>query len=172
MKVLTPAGWTTTKGKVSGSLSSLSLLQQKGTADDPSTYVTFLTPKSAYVGYQSFLIPPDVNPAAISSMTLEINYKAPKPSIQVWEMSIYNWVSKGWIKLGDTKNIVNASEWQFYSLNLPNFQQYLSPGKEIRIRLNSNNAKNDLKVDYEVIKITTGTPPPTATFTPSPTLTQ
>ena len=175
MKILAPASLTNTKGKMSGSLSSLGLLQQKGTADDPATYVTFLTPNLAYVGYQSFLLPADVNASSVSSLTLELNYKAPKPSTQVWTISIYDWNAKKWIALGDTKNVLNPSEWLFYSLPLPNFQQFISAGKEIRIQLRSSNAKSDLKVDYEVIKIQTGTSPAatfTPTFTPSPTPTQ
>ncbi|NWG07051.1 MAG: hypothetical protein HXY35_10260 [Chloroflexi bacterium] len=161
-----------TKGKTNGSIPSLGLLQQKGKADDPAAYVTFQTPNSAYLGYQSFFLPADVSPSSVTSMTLEVNYKAPKPSAQVWTLSIYDWKSKKWVKLGDTKNILNSTEWLAYSLKVPNFQRYISSGKEIRIQLKSNNANGDLKVDYEVIKITNGVPPTatfTSTITPSPT---
>ena len=175
MKILAPVSLQNVKGGTSGSLPSLGLLQQKGSVDDPAAYVSFLTPNTMYKGYQSFLLPPDVNASSISSLTLEFNYKAPNPSIQVWTVSIYDWKSKTWITLGSTKNILKPSEWQFYSLTLPNFQQYISAGREIRIQLSSNNAKSDLKVDYEVVKITTGALPPatiTPTYTPSPTATK
>ena len=45
---LAPASLNTQNGSTSGSLSSLGLLQQAGTEDTPSAYVTFQTPGSVY----------------------------------------------------------------------------------------------------------------------------
>jgi hypothetical protein len=129
----------------------------------------------AYIGYQSFYLPGNVNASSLSAMTLEFNYRAPRPSTQIWSVSIYDWKAKKWIKLGDTSTILTSSEWLYYTFTLPNFPRYISSGNEIRVQLRSNNATEDLKVDYEVIKITTGTLPPatfTPTYTPSPTPTQ
>ena len=157
--ILAPTLIKSSKGKTTGSPSSLSLLQMKGTADDPAAYVVFETPNTVYSGYQSFLLPAGVKVSSLTSMTLEFNYKAPKPSTQVWIISIYDWKAKKWIKLGDTKNIINANEWLASAMPLPNFQRYVSAGNEIRIQVRSDNGNGDLKVDYEGIKITTVSKP-------------
>lgn len=172
--VIAPAALKNVVGKISGSRSSLGLLQQKGTEDDPAAYVTFQTPKKAYVGYQTFYLPGDVSVSSVSSMTLELNYKAAAPINQTWTVSIYNWKTKKWVKLGSTTNMLKATQWVSKAFTVANFQRYISSGKEIRIQLRSNNPKGDLKVDYEVIKITSPSLPtviytPTTVYTPTDT---
>jgi hypothetical protein len=144
------------------------LLQQQGAADDPGAYVTFKAPKKGYVGYQSFVLPANITPSSISSVQLEVNYKAARPSNQTWTISIYNWKTKKWVKIGTTINMRNAREWVAKSFTIANFQRYVSSGNEVRVLLTSNNGNGDLKVDYEVIKVTVGSAPqPTANFTPT-----
>ena len=190
---LTPSALKNTRGTVSGSLPSLGLLQEKGAADDPATYVIFQTPKRAYIGYQSFFLPGNVNLASVSSVSLEINYKAAPPANQVWSFSIYNWKTRKWVPIGNTSNMLNSVEWQTGTFTIPEFRRFVSPHGEIRIQLRSNNPKSDIKIDYEVLKFTSGAvvlpsptftlPPqqvvpqgsastPTPTYTPSPTPTQ
>jgi hypothetical protein len=171
IKVLALASLSSRRGTTSGSISSLGLLQQKGIEDDPAAYVAFLTPNKAYQGYQSFYLPGDITPSLISSMVLDVNYKAPVSSIQTWSLSIYNWKTRRWIKLG-TMNGGKPDEWFNQAFAIPSYQKYISSRNEIRLQLRSNNGKGDLKVDFEVIKITTGVLPTatfTPTYTPSPT---
>jgi len=85
-------------------------------------------------------------------MALEFNYKAPSPSVQIWTVSIYNWKTKKWVKLGDTRYIT-SKQWLSYTFTLSNLQRYISSKKEIRIQVRSNNANGDLKIDYEVLRI-------------------
>jgi hypothetical protein len=69
---------------------------------------------------------------------------------------------------------------------IQNFNRYISPGNEIRIQLNSSEAKGDIKIDYEVIHATQDTSlaapvivsptytvvVPTDTITPTPMSTE
>jgi len=116
------------------------------------------------VGYLSFTLPADITPSSISSAQLELNYKAARPTNQTWTILAYNWKTKKWVKIGNTTNMRNAKEWVSKAFTVANIQRYVSSGKEIRIQLLANNGSGDLKVDYEVIKITAS---PTATFTPT-----
>ncbi|MFT3892403.1 MAG: hypothetical protein QM730_12275 [Anaerolineales bacterium] len=167
--IMSPATIKNTRGTTSGSLSSLSLLQQQGAADDPAAYVTFKAPRKGYVGYQSFVLPASITPSSISSVQLDLNYKAARPSNQTWTISIYNWKTKKWVKIGATVNMRNAREWVTKSFTIANFQRYVSSGNEVRIQLTSNNGNGDLKVDYEVITVTVGSAPqPAPTFTTVP----
>lgn len=169
-QTVAPASIKTVRGTMSGSIPSLGLLQQKGAEDDPATYVIFKTPKKPYVGSQSFYLPGEAS--TVASMQLTLNYKASPPTNQIWIISIYNWNTKKWVKIGTTMNMRNAKDWTAKTFNVANFQRYISSGKEVRILISSSNPSGDLKVDYAVIGITSSTPPTatfTPTFTPSPT---
>ena len=152
-KVVAPASITSQSGSTSGSLSSLSLLQQTGADDNPAAYVTFQTPGTIYSGYQTFYLPTDVEPALISTMLLQVNFKGPAASTQKWTFSIYDWNKKMWIKLGDTVGIT-ANQWNERTFGISNITRYVSPGREVRIRLQSSNSNGDAKLDYEAIHIT------------------
>ncbi len=180
--MLLPVDIKTAKGTISGSLQSLGLLQQKGTADDPASYINFQTPNSLYNGYVVYVLPGNFTVKQLSGMALEVNYKAPAPSAQKWIISIYDWKAKKWIKLGETK-VSSDIEWRSHVFMLPNFRRYISPQGELRVQLRSNNANGDAKVDFAVIHFALGSSPvptlPTlvpvitqlVSPTPSPTLT-
>ena len=152
-KVVAPASLTSQSGLTSGFPSSLSLLQQTGTDDNPDAYVAFQTPGMIYAGYQSFYLPADVEPALISTMLLQVNIKGPASSTQKWTFSIYDWNKRMWIKLGDTVG-TNADQWNDLTFRINNISRYMSPAREIRIRLQSSNSNGDAKVDYEALHIT------------------
>jgi hypothetical protein len=155
IKTIFPTAWTTDKGATSGSLSSLSLLDQKGAEDNPQAYVSFQTPNSTYSGYQSFFLPSDVNGAEIKTMALEVNYKAPAPAVQKWTIFVYDWKSKKWLNIGAT-SVDSSKEWRKHVFTLPNVARYISPNGEIRIQLKSNNANGDAFLDYEAIHLGVG----------------
>lgn len=157
--ILTPAKLDSQKGTTAGSLASLGLLQQKGAEDDPSTYVTFQTPNTEYSGYQTFYLPTGVNASQVTAMVLDVNYKAPPASTQLWSVFIYNWNSKKWVKLSETKRNT-GNDWQRQVLPILNFKRYISTSNEIRIQIRSNNANGDVKLDYEVVQILLGSAPP------------
>lgn len=152
--IIPPTSLESTKGTTNGSTPSLGLLQQKGKTDDPSTYVAFQAANATYVGTQSFYLPNNLNVANISSLALEINYKLPLSSNQSWNIAIYDWKSQQWLDLGNTR-YSKSKDWLYHAFASPYFSNYISPNKEIRIQIRSNNAKDVLKVDYEVIKIKT-----------------
>ena len=127
-----------------------------------AAYVTFQTPNSLYFGYRSFTLPTDIQPNLISTMLLQVNFKGPASSAQTWTWSIYDWNSKLWIKLGDSVG-TTANEWNSLLFRLPAPKRYISPTKEIRIQLRSNNVNGDAKVDYEALHITYLSPPATPT---------
>jgi len=148
-----PDSLVTQGGSTSGALSSLSLLQQTGTDDNPDTYVSFQTPGSVYVGYQTFHFASDVVPSRISTMLLQVNFKGPASSTQNWTFSIYDWNTQMWIKLDDTVG-TTAGQWNDLTFPIKKFTRYISAGREVRIRLQSSNASDDAKLDYEAIHIT------------------
>jgi glycosyl hydrolase family 114 len=157
-----PTSLTTQSGSVSGSLPSLRLIQQTGADDDPSAYVKFQTPGIAYMGYKSFFLPTDAQAGMISSMLLQVNFKGPSSTAQIWTWSIYDWSSRRWIRVGDTVG-TPANEWNTLIFRIQNFTKYISPSREIRVRLSSNNQTNDARLDYQAIHITYEPVQPTPT---------
>jgi hypothetical protein len=152
-QVLTLASFGSEFGTTSGSIPSLSLLDQTGAEDDPARYVSFQTPNTSYLGYQSYYLPNDTRPDLISTMLLQVNFKAPASSTQTWIWSVYDWNTNLWIKLGDSIG-ANTDQWRtlLFKFRVP--QRYISPRGEIRIELRSNDASHDAKIDYEAIHIT------------------
>ncbi len=157
-----PAFLTTQSGSVSGSVSSLGLIQQNGADDDPSAYVRFQTPGKAYMGYKSFFLPGNAQPVNISSMLLQVNFKGPAASTQTWTWAIYDWTTGVWVKLGD--NIGSqADQWNALIFHITSIARYVSPAREIRIRLFSNNQSDDAKIDYQALHVTYEPVEPTPT---------
>ena len=152
-QALTPTSLTTQFGTTSGSLSSLSLLNQTGAEDNPAAYVSFQTGNTAYVGYQSFILPEDALTRTLSTALLQVNFKGPVSSTQTYAWSIYDPTSNLWIKLGDSLG-TEADQWQSLVFRIRQPWRYVSAGREIRIQLRSNNADGDAKVDYEALHIT------------------
>ena len=187
-QVLTPLSLTTQGGSTSGSLPTLGLLEQSNTDDSPSAYITFSTPSAIYSGYITYQLPVEILPNKISSILLQVNFKGPDPSSQVWTWFVLDWSSQLWIKIGDTIG-TQPNIWNNVTFRLRNFSSYISPNREIRIHLQSNNSNSDAKLDYQAIHITytpfvstvtqsVSTFAPTkgvyvfpTTVTPSPTLT-
>lgn len=179
IRTIFPTAWTTSNGSVTGSLASLSLFDQKGKDNNPQAYVAFQTPDTIYNGYQSFFIPADVNRSQVTGMVLELNYKSPGPSAQVWTIALYDWRSKKWLTIGAT-NVDSSVEWRKQLMTLPYLSRYISSSGEMRILLKSNNANGDAFLDYEAIHLGLAAaqngalPNPTLTPTivaPNPTLT-
>jgi len=187
-QVLAPLSLTTLGGSSSGSLPTLGLLEQSNTDDNPSTYLSFSTPSVIYSGYTTYQLPLEILPNKISALLLQVNFKGPADSTQLWTWSVFNWKSQLWIKVGDTLG-TQPNVWNDITFRLRNFSPFISPSRQIRIRLQSNNANADAKLDYQAIHVTYIPVAPTATrsiatsaptkdvlvlpttVTPSPTLT-
>jgi predicted outer membrane repeat protein len=152
-QALTPSSFTTQFGITSGSPSSLSLLDQSEADDDPAAYVSFQTPEGIYLGEHSFFLPEDAQTRLISTMLLQVNFKGPASSTQVWTWSIYDPNSGMWIKVGDSIG-AEAEQWQSLIFRIRQPWRFVSPGNEIRVQLKSNNANGDAKIDYQALHVT------------------
>lgn len=177
-EVLLPTAYTTTAGGDGGQpVTNLHVQDQSGTQDDWNKYVEFTTPSVSYAGYRKYSLPASITPGSITAIQVTANYKGPLQSYQTWTWKIYNWSSATWVTLG-TNATAQSWKWTLLTFNATGtFANYVkSDTREIRIRLQSNNAKDNALLDYEAVTITsssaTATPtsiPPTATFTPTAT---
>ena len=164
-QILTPASLTSDFGTTSGSLPSLGLLQQTGAEDDPAAYVSFQTPNTVYMGYQSFTLPTDARPDLIGFMLLQVNFKGDIST--TWTWSAYDWKSAQWIELGNSIG-AKAGVWKTFLFPIRQPWRYISSKGEIRIQLKSDNASGDAKIDYEALHLTYLSIPATATPLPTP----
>ena len=179
---LLPESYVTTSGGDGGQpVTNLHVQDQSGTQDDWNKYVEFTTPSSNYAGYRRYYLPSGIDLQSITAIQITVNYKGPLKSYQTWTWKIYNWSNSSWVTLGDN---AAAAEWRWTVLTfnatgtLANYVK--SDTREIRIRLQSNNSKDDCDLDYEAVTVTyndsgatstpTNTPvPPTPTNTPAAT---
>ncbi|NWG07049.1 MAG: hypothetical protein HXY35_10250 [Chloroflexi bacterium] len=151
--ILAPVSLRTQSGSVSGSLPTLGVLEQNGTEDNPAVYITFQTPGTNYLGYLSYRLPGTVKLSTIASLNLQVNFKGPASSTQLWTWSVYDWTMRRWVKLGDTTGL-SADVWQTLTFGIRNPGRVISVvGRELRIRLQSNNPAGDAKVDYMVVDL-------------------
>ncbi|MFT3892411.1 MAG: hypothetical protein QM730_12315 [Anaerolineales bacterium] len=160
---LSPTSLTSQFGTTSGSPSCLNLFDQSGTQDNPDAYVSFQTLEDTfYLGYQSFTLPEDAQAKLVSTMLLQVNFKAPASPHQVWTWSIYNWSTGMWIPIGDTVG-TTPDEWQTLLFHIRQPRRYISAAGEIRIQLLSENTGGAVKIDYQALHITYLSFPATAT---------
>jgi hypothetical protein len=150
-RILLPKSWTNQIGTAQGNIAPLGKLQQSQTADDPARYVIFKRQGNQYLGYVSFTLPADVPVNMISRTSVIINIKVDAASTQTW--FIYNWTTRSWVKIGSILTTASSTTWRLLEFPVTGISKYISPTKEIRIRLRSSYAQADAKVDYEVIKI-------------------
>jgi hypothetical protein len=165
---LLPKSYTTQSGGSGGQpVSAMWVKDQSGAQDDWNAYVEFTTPgKSAYSGLHVFTLPAGVAPKAISSIRLKVNFRGPLHGVQTWSWSIYNWSAAAWVKVGSS---VTAGDWVWTSMafNVPApYARYVSAGRALRLRLQSNNAAGDADIDYESLQVGYGKTPVTPTPTP------
>jgi len=179
--ILLPSSYVTTSGSDGGQpVTNLHVQDQSGTQDDWNKYVEFTTPSSNYAGYRRYYLPSGIDRQSITAIQITVNYKGPLKSYQTWTWKIYNWGNSSWVTLGDNTSAADW-RWTFLTFNasgtLANYVK--SDTGEIRIRLQSNNAKDNCDLDYEAVMVTysggeaTSTPtntsmPPTATNTLPP----
>jgi len=154
--ILLPSSYVTTSGSDGGQpVTNLHVQDQSGTQDDWNKYVEFTTPSSNYAGYRRYYLPSGIDRQSITAIQITVNYKGPLKSYQTWTWKIYNWSTSSWVTLGDN---AAASDWTWTVLTfnatgtLANYVK--SDTREIRIRLQSNNAKDNCDIDYEAVTIT------------------
>jgi len=169
---LQPLSYTTTSGAHGGQpVTNLHVQDQAGTQNDWNKYVEFLTPGSnKYLGYRSYSLPTSVSPSTITALQLKANYLGPAKSYQSWTWTLYNWSTKKWVKMGDNGG-ATAWQWQLFTFTASGtLRNYVSPTGELRVRLQSNNTKDDMDLDYEALLVTyNGSTAPTPTPIPTPT---
>lgn len=178
---LLPTAYVTTAGGSGGQpVANLHIQDQSGTQDDWNKYVEFTTPSANYAGYRQYTLPAGISPSSLTGIQVKVNYKGPLKSTQTWSWKIYNWSTSAWVSLGDNA-AAQSWKWSLLTFNATGtFANYVKGDtREIRIRLQSNNAKDNALLDYESLTVTyggsgaTSTPttiPSTATFTPTATL--
>ena len=161
---LAPQSMTHQSGGARGSLSSLAVRDQQGwDDDDPAKYVRFTTPGVCYTGYRTYQLPAGVKTASVTALRVEANYLGPVKSRQAWRWALYNWVTNAWVAIGDNTS-APGWEWHVLIFSPSSPARFISVNGRIRLRLVSNNASADARLDYEAIHIlcTPATPPPPA----------
>lgn len=157
---LLPTRYATTSGTSGGQpVTNLHLQDQAGTQNDWNKYVELLTPGSAkYIGYRSYTLPAAIDPATITAIQLKANYLGPVKSYQSWTWTIYNWSTKQWVSIGDNNGAL-AWQWKLFTFNVGGtLKNYInSSTREMQVRLQSNNTKDNMDLDYETLLVTANT---------------
>ncbi len=171
---LLPVSYTTTSGADGGQpVTNLHVQDQSGSQNDWDKYVEFNTP-TAYAGYRSYTVPAAITPASLTAIQVKANFLGPAPATQTWTWSIYNWNTSAWVTLG-TNIGASWSAWKFFTFDVSGtFSDFVNGStREIRIRIQSNDAADDADLDYEAVLLTytSGGATPTSTATSTHTAT-
>ena len=161
-----PQSYITVQGTDGGQpVSNLQQMDASGMENNPSTFVQFFakTAGTPYAGYRSYFIT-NVAPASITALKIAVNFRGPVQAQQTWTWSIYDWVYNGWVPIGNNAKAFNWGPWSEWTFNLGGrFSNYInSHNGEVRIQVVSNNAVDDMDLDYEAVIVTADSAAPPA----------
>jgi hypothetical protein len=144
-------------------------MDESGTQDNPSTYVTFTTPGVVYRGYRRYFLPVNVSRGTVTTLTVKVNYKGLAKASQTWTWYLYDWTALSWVGIGNN-SAATTGNWKLLTFNTTAPSRFINAStREIRLQVRSNNASGDAKLDYESISLGynfTATPTRTPTRTP------
>jgi hypothetical protein len=149
---LRPRSMVHQSGSAVGNLSALNVRDQNWEDDNPARYVRFVTPGRRYTGYRTYQLPAGVTAVSVSALRVEVNYFGPLKSTQTWTWSLFNWNTNTWVGIGDNAAAPD-SEWKVLIFSPASPARFISASGGIRLRLVSNNAFEDARLDYEGIHI-------------------
>lgn len=172
---LYPKSLTTQRGSVSDtSLSALQTKDLSGNQDSWNKYVEFYGSRQAYTGIFSFDAS-SVDAASVSAFGLNVNFRGPKKSEQVWEFEWLEPASNTWVAAGDN---ADAADWKWTTLSLNGngaFSSLVSNG-QVQLRFSSKTSTDDCDLDFLELALTTSasatgaaTAAPTVAATAAPT---
>jgi hypothetical protein len=162
--IVAPSSYATERGGDGGEpVGQLAVQDQTGTEDDPTRYVSFATPGSAYRGVHTFVLPEEAPPGALLALTLRANFRGPAKKTQAWKWKIYDWRKRKFVRLGDNKTAV-AGTWTLLELTAKpvkgDVMRFADPDtREVRIRLQSAGEKDDARIDFEALVLSVREPP-------------
>jgi uncharacterized protein YkwD len=146
--------YRTLKGGDNGKpVSVLKVRDQSGTANNPSKYVLLSTPGTAYRGIQYFSLGKAYKPGDVTGIHLRVNFRGPAKSRQTWVWKLYDWNAKRWVKIGDNAK-ANPGVWTMLVFDpVTSPKRFVNAKGKIRVRVNSNNASLNAKIDFEVLRV-------------------
>jgi uncharacterized protein YkwD len=150
-----PVLYKTVAGSDNGNpVSVLKVRDQSGSADDPSKYVLFSTPGTVYRGTQDFFLGGAYKPADVSGISLRVNFKGPARSTQAWTWKLFDWNASTWVKVGDNAG-VQPGVWRMLVFASPaSPKRFVNANGKIRVQVSSNNANQNARIDYEILRVT------------------
>lgn len=153
-KTLLPFSYTTSVGGSGGqAVTVLHHLDQSGTADDPTRYLTLTTPGAYYLGSRSYQLPPTILRSWITGIKVFTNFKGAAAATQLWSWYLYDWTLKQWVQVG-TNGAAIAGQWTLLGLPTSQPQRFVSDAGRLVVLFRSNNTAGDAKLDYEALIIT------------------
>lgn len=164
---LFPKSLTTQSGSVSTTdLSALRVKDQSGSQDTWNNYIEFDGKSPAYKGIFTFDIS---NADSVTAYSLNVNFKGPKRSAQVWQFEWLVPASNTWVLAGDNSA---ASSWKWSLLpfaGTTDFSTLVSSGV-VQLRLSSKTATDNCDIDFlELVVTSVSTDEPTSAPTTEPT---
>lgn len=156
---LSPTAYVTSSGASGGqSVANLAVQDQSGSQNDWNKYLEFNTPNtSRYIGYRRYTVPTSVTISSITGIQVKANFLGPAVTNQKWTWKLYNWSSSTWVTLGDNTGS-SWSAWKSFTFSATGaLANYVSSTREMRVRIESNNASDDADLDYEAVVLNAGT---------------
>ncbi len=158
---LKPLSYTTYQGSDSGAaVKNMYVRDQSGTQDNPAKYAAFTTPASIYRGVHKFKLPASIPVNNVTSLKLTVNYKGLAKTSQTWSWALYDWNASKWVVIGNNAKAV-ANTWSLLTFSAATPKRFINANtKEIKLKLQSNNASGNAKIDFEIIRVGYDTNPP------------
>lgn len=132
-------------------LSTLTIWDSFGTSKEYLQYILFTPPVGGTFAGEFFFTLPTTT---VSSLKVDINYKGPTYTQQVWAFAIYNNVKGTYDKFADNSG-VESWVWKLKTYSLTtNASQYVGPGGAVKIRYTSSGDAHGSALDYFALTYT------------------
>jgi hypothetical protein len=146
-------------------VSALNTQDQSGSQDSWTKYVEFYGHTNAYRGVFAFDVS-GIDASSVSTYSLDVNFKGPQASAQVWEFEFYIPASDSWVLAGDN---TDAASWTWTELSfcgINSFAALVADGT-LQVRYSSVTVADDSDLDFLAITVTTGSASTGATVAPT-----
>lgn len=161
---LVPASYQTIRGKDNGQpvTTSIDVLDEFGKTNDWVHYLQFQsrTAGSAYFGTRNYYLPQNIAADSVTSLSVTVHCLGPIADLQLWTWYIYDFSTGTGVEIGANRGTIGWNGWSDLNFVVPgDASRFIHPGDGlIQLATSSNNAADDMDVDYEAIVVSYNAP--------------
>ena len=127
-------------------LEVLAAKDQRGSDDDPDSYIKFDADESGYSGIFRFNLPA-ASHKTIQKLIFHASYRGPEKSFQTWEFDLLNVKTGKWTPIADNAGATDA-QWSDVIATVTDQDQFINTQNQINLRYMTKNGGSESRLDF------------------------